>query len=242
MPSRVPTTSDFPAHLQFHITLPPPSAPRATNVIILLHGLGDTLTPFINLAEQLNLPETTCLALQAPIPLPFDLGGFYWSDELTFDQVSGAMDPDSGFDKVLKMIGRDIIQEGLIGGCGYTLREIMLFGLGQGGMAALAVAASMSEDELGGIVSLGGPLPASCLGVRDVKTPILVLGGSSASMITRTALESLRKTCKRVEYHKWKRVGDGMPRNREEMLPIMRFFSRRLRSQSGVPEGSVEVG
>ena len=45
-----------------------------------------------------------------------------------------------------------------------------------------------------------------------------------------------------VEYHKWDRAGDGMPRNRDEMLPIMRFFARRLRSRKGVPEGSIEVG
>jgi hypothetical protein len=32
-----------------------------------------------------------------------------------------------------------------------------------------------------------------------------------------------------------------MPRSREEMLPIMRFFARRLRSRGGVPEGAVEV-
>ncbi len=37
------------------------------------------------------------------------------------------------------------------------------------------------------------------------------------------------------------RIQDSMPRSREEMLPIMRFFARRLRSRGGVPEGAVEV-
>jgi hypothetical protein len=32
-----------------------------------------------------------------------------------------------------------------------------------------------------------------------------------------------------------------MPKNREEALPMMHFFARRLRSQKGVPEGSVEL-
>ena len=242
MPSNLPRPSDFPSHLHLDITHPPPSACRTTNVLILLHGLGDTSAPFTNLAKQLNLPETTCIALQAPTPLPFDLGGFYWSDDLTFDQTSGAMDPDSGFGKVVKMIGKDIIEEGLIDRCGYTTREIMIFGLGQGGMAALAVASAMNGQELGGVVSLGGPLPSSSLGSKDVETPILVLGGSSSSAITRTSLENLRRTCKSVEYHKWKRAGDGMPKDREEMLPVMRFFARRLKSRAGVPEGSAEIG
>lgn len=211
-------------------------------MLILLHGLGDTSGPFTNLATQLNLPETTCISLQAPTPLPFDLGGFYWSDDLTFDQNSGVMDQDSGFEKVKGLIGEEVVEEGLIKRCGYTHREIIFFGLGQGGMAALAVAASLRDKELGGVVSLGGPLPSSSLGFRDVITPTLVVGGSSDSMITRTALENLRRACKSVEYHKWKRAGDGMPKDREEMLPIMRFFARRLRSGTGVPEGSVEIG
>jgi hypothetical protein len=32
-----------------------------------------------------------------------------------------------------------------------------------------------------------------------------------------------------------------MPANRDEMLPIMQFFSRRLRSMKGVPAGVVEL-
>jgi hypothetical protein len=42
-----------------------------------------------------------------------------------------------------------------------------------------------------------------------------------------------------VEYVRWEREGDGMPRSREEMLPVMRFLARRLRM--AVPEGMEEV-
>jgi hypothetical protein len=45
-----------------------------------------------------------------------------------------------------------------------------------------------------------------------------------------------------VEYIKWGKAGDGMPTNREEMVPIMRFFARRLKSRAGVPVGAVELG
>ena len=241
MASRLPESSDFLPALQLTITPPPSSAPQPTNVLILLHGLGDTLTPFADLGKKLSLPETACVSLQAPAPLPFDLGGFHWGDDITFDQASGQMDFDTGFTKSIKIITQDIIEGGLIQKCGYKLREIILFGFGQGGMAALATAASMTE-ELGGIISIGGPLPSTTASAKTVKTPVLVLGGSSNTLITRTAIEKLKAAVTNVEYHKWNRYGDDMPQNREEMLPIMRFLARRLRSRKGVHAGSVEIG
>lgn len=241
MPTRLPNKDDFPQSLVLSITPPPALSLHATNVLILLHGLGDTVPSFNNLGKQLALPETTCISLQAPKPLPFELGGFHWGDDITFDQSSGQMDFDTGFTKAVKIIKQDIIEDGLVKKCGYKPREIMLFGFGQGAMAALAAAASTAE-ELGGIVSIGGPLPYSNTNANAVKTPVLVLGGSSSTLITRTALDGLKAAFQNVEYQKWSRAGDGMPRNRDEMLPIMRFFARRLRSRAGVPEGSVEVG
>ena len=240
MPKRLPTLSDFPSSLKITIIPPPASAPQLSNVLILLHGLGDTLASFTNLGQQLALPETICITVQAPTPLPFDLGGFHFGDDIQFDAATGQMDFDTGFSKAVVMLKRDVIQEGLIDKCGFKPREIMFFGFGQGAMAALATVSSIS-DELGGAVSIGGPLPAS-VSAKDVKTPVLVLGGSSNSLITRTALEKIKTTFLSVEYHKWNRISDSMPRSREEMLPIMRFFARRLRSQKGVPEGSVELG
>jgi len=240
----IPTSTTFPAKLNLTITPPPPTHPP-TNILILLHGLGDTHASFDTLARQLSLPETACLTLQAATPLPFDLGGFHWGDDIIFDQASGTMDFDTGFTKSTRLIKEEIIKEGLMGKCGYKLREIMLFGYGQGGMAALAVAASLAaEQELGGVISIGGTLPSSVSTVspRKVKTPVLVLGGSSHSLVTSSAVARLKDVFETVEYMAWNKSGDGMPANREEMLPIMQFFARRLRSRHGVPEGSMEVG
>ena len=240
MPYRLPTQSDFPPTIHLTITLPPPKSPQLTNILILLHGLGDTSAPFTTLGRQLALPETTCISLQAPTPLPFELSGFHWGDDIQFDQATGNMDFDTGFTKAIKIIKEDIIEKGLVSKCGFKHREIMIFGFGQGAMAAIAAATSMTE-ELGGIISIGGPLPASCKHAKGVTTPVLVLGGSSNTLITRTALTDLKDSFQNVEYHKWSKGGDSMPQNREEMLPIMRFFARRLKSRKGVPEGSVEI-
>lgn len=157
----------------------------------------------------------------------------------------GTMDYDTGFEKSSRVVKEDIIEKGLIRNCGYNPRNILLFGFGQGGMAAVAAALAF-KIELGGIVSIGGPLPFDFLDIGDKKpknqTPVTVLGGSSQSLITQSALTSLKKSFQVTEYVKWPRPGDAMPRNRDEMLPIMKFFARRLQSRSGVPEGSIEVG
>ncbi|KAI9759647.1 MAG: hypothetical protein M4579_002215 [Chaenotheca gracillima] len=245
MVPRLPTPSDFPDSLQIGIVPPsPPSTPLA-NVLILLHGLGDNHEAFTSLGKNLNLPETVCISVQAPTPLPFDLGGFHWGDDIQFDQASGAMELDTGFERTKRVLGKVVIQQGLLERCGFRRRDIVMFGFGQGGMAALGVTLSLEASEggeLGGVVSIGGTAPTSVKGAdRKAKTPVLVLGGSTKTQVTASALSRLRDSFEFLEYKKWAKEGDGMPRNREEMLPIMQFFARRLRSLKGVPEGSVEL-
>jgi len=253
---RLPTASDFPPSLSLTITPPPPPPPHSPqNVLLLLHGLGDTLSPFTTLSRQLSLPETCCISLQAPTPLPFDLGGFHWGDDIIFDQATGEMEFDTGFKKSTRVLGE--IVHVLIEKCGFQAREILLFGYGQGGMAALAVTASF-KDEFGGVVSIGGPVPSSVsltpssiptpstpspstLPAPKNRTPLLLLGGSTHTLLTPSALTKTKAIFAFVEYKNWPRASDSMPRNREEMFPIMEFFSRRLRSRRGVPEGSVEI-
>ena len=240
MSPRLPTASEFPPSLKLTVTPPPASSPQLTNILILLHGIGDTLASFTALGEQLCLPETTYISVQGPTPLPFELGGFHFGDDIQFDSASGQMELDTGFSQIIRVLKEDVIQETLIRKCGYQPREIILFGFGQGAMAAMATASSMFE-ELGGVISIGGPLPTLSHPSKGSKTPVLVLGGSSSTCITRTVVEKLKAAFTDVEYHKWSKIGDGMPSNREEMLPIMRFLAGRLRSRKGVPEGSLEI-
>lgn len=240
MAPQLPTPSQFPPKLNLTVS-PPPSSQQAINVLILLHGLGDTNVSFTTLGKQLALPETACISLQAPTPLPFDLAGFHWGDDIHFDSTDGHMELDTGFVKAVEIIAEDVINATLVKQCGYTPRNILLFGFGQGGMAALAAVHSLPA-ELGGVVSIGGPLPTSLIAKEKSKTPVLALGGSSNTLTTKSAVNRLKTAFDNFEYHKWDKRGDGMPSNREEMLPIMKFFARRLRSRSGVPEGSVEIG
>lgn len=263
MPGRLPNKSDFPPAINLTVTprkqpsnfgsmlgtqtltsRAAPSSQPPTNVLILLHGLGDTNASFTRLGQQLSLPETACIALQAPNPLPFELGGFHWGDDLIFDQSTGEMDLDTGFKISIRILVDGIIRGALISKCGYKAREIMIFGFAQGGMVGLQAAAEFEGEELGGVISIGGvlslSLPLKALDKKS-KTPILVCKGSRGSAVTDSAKSKLKDAFNFVEIKEWKKTGDGMPSNREEMLPIMQFFARRLRSTRGVPAGSVEL-
>lgn len=151
---------------------------------------------------------------------------------------------DTGFKGAVRLIADRVIREGLMAKCGYKAREIVIFGFAQGGMAGLQAAAELETEELGGVVSIGGGLslstPPKTLAKKN-KTPILVCRASRGSKVTDSAVSKLKDVFEYTEVKDWKRNGDGMPSNREEMLPIMQFFARRLLSRRGVPAGSVEL-
>lgn len=107
-------------------------------MLILLHGLGDKHDSFTNLGKQMNLPETACVSVQGPTNL-LDLGGFHWGDDIIFDSTSGGLDADAGFKQTTDFLLK-LLRDGLVEKCGYSLRELMFFGFGQGGMAALNAA------------------------------------------------------------------------------------------------------
>lgn len=86
----------------------------------------------------MNLPETACIAVRGPQNL-LDLGGFHFGDDVVFNSSFGGIDADAGF-KTSNELLKSIVQDTLIEKCGYKMREIIFFGFGQGGMAALSSA------------------------------------------------------------------------------------------------------
>lgn len=283
----LPVAGDFPSHATVVLSYPgssdstpPPTltSQQASNIVVLLHGLGDTAAKFASFGRALNLPETICVTVQAPSPLPaglVDQEAFHWGDDVMLDD--GGLSMDAGFGRATKLIAREIIADTLVKKHGYKLRDILLVGLGQGGMAALAAArelgvnppvreelpeATLSSStttiesigssssridhhvSLSGVVSFGGvyPLSANAVGVKD-RTPVLLLAGREGlgSDVSDTAVKRTKEAFQFVELHRWSRRGDGMPRDRDEMLPVMQFFARRLKSRKGVPAGSIEL-
>ncbi|KAI5293787.1 hypothetical protein KEM52_005233 [Ascosphaera acerosa] len=299
----IPRKSDFPPQVTLEIVPPPSSsatpsaasAPRSTNVLIILHGLGDSHAPYVSFARALNLPETTCLVLRGPAAMPFGIPGFHWGDDLLLDSSTGLPDADPGFEKSVRTIACAVVIDTLVRKLGYRAREILLLGLGQGGSVACAVAleverqlasaataaaaadqadrdagagptsgaaatstpppipesAAHLDRELGGVIAIGAVLPLSATRPNapypgKAKTAVLLVGGSgtgaSNALADSSGVKRTQQAFGAVEVVRWRdRKGDGMPRNREEMLPLMQFLARRLRSRHGVPEGSVEI-
>lgn len=162
---------------------------------------------------------------------------------MIFDQSAGEIDLDAGFAKSTSVLWEQVVNGALFEKCGYGPRDVMILGFGQGAMVALQLVALKPEMEFGGVIAIGGRLPSSSSGSGSkAKTPVLVLGGSRSNQVTRSAVDVLKARFGEVEYVKWAKAGDSMPANREEMVPIMRFLARRLKSRAGVPEGAVELG
>ncbi|OKO99813.1 hypothetical protein PENSUB_8030 [Penicillium subrubescens] len=253
MPTKTPTQSDFPPNLTVTITLPPstPASAPTPNILLLLHGIGDSAAGFTSFGRAINLPETTVLAVQAPAPLPFDLGGFHWGDDVSFDSRTGTLDMDAGFTRSTSLLANEVIRQTLVQKCGYQLREIMILGFGQGGMAGLAAARELgstgtdgkASGALSGVISIGAPyaLSGARSGAKN-RSPVLLVAGRDSEVVSDGAVRRTKEVFEFVEVSRYARRGDGMPSNRDEMLPVMQFFARSLRSQQGVPKGSVEIG
>lgn len=99
------------------------------------------------------------------------------------------------------------------------------------------------EQELGGVISVGGPLPSEAPASMSPKrkTPILICSGTESPWVTSSAEDKVKHVFESVQFNRYRRSGDTMPKSRDEMYPIMQFFARRLKSSAGVPAGSVEL-
>lgn len=156
---------------------------------------------------------------------------------------------DAGFKRATSLLLDEVIRGVLVRKCGYRPAEILVLGFGQGGMAALVAAREMAQSQsagsdasLSGVISIGAPYPlsGSTVGAKS-RTPVLLVGGREPTAVSEGAIRRTKQVFEFVEVHQYGRKGDGMPRNRDEMMPVMQFFARRLRSWQGVPEGSVEI-
>ncbi|CAO3681437.1 unnamed protein product [Rhizopus stolonifer] len=130
------------------------------NLLILLHGLGDSKMPFAKLGQQLKLPQTATLAVQAPEAVPYMDGCYQWFP--TFDMFTGDFlapgNPErmKGLTNTRKKM--DELLEHLINHCGWNPPNIFLFGFSQGGTIALDTVLFGNVRNLGGVISISGYL------------------------------------------------------------------------------------
>lgn len=143
-----------------------------------------------------------------------------------------------------------LVGEVLLGKCGWEMSDIMFFGFGQGGSLALGLASRLrasprvvdvtdpstsgggeskaAKGAFKGVVSVGGPLPASMVPTvsarQKSRTEVLLV------QLDAESVDAVRREFEHVRVVNWKRREVAMPRDREEMFPIMKFFADRLNS------------
>ncbi|KZT65185.1 hypothetical protein DAEQUDRAFT_769041 [Daedalea quercina L-15889] len=209
------------------------------NLLILLHGLGDTHEPFGKLGRQLKLPQTVTLALRAPQQIPFLYEqAFQWYT--SFDPLGELVErPDPTpalelLDRILAHLTKD---------CAWPPGRIHFFGFAQGGSVAAEVALRwwraeferQHQDEgytvrpLGTIVSVSGPLMSYPTLSTLCPTPVLLFHRTppAESALKASDIAAFRKGFSRFIEVK-KGTKDGMPASKDEWEPIMRFWSERL--------------
>ena len=138
-----------------------PNTPRNNpNLLLLLHGLGDTPDPFAAFANKLALPQTSALSLRGPLALPLDdLPGRMWHESFDVDgtlmtgeaarrgRVEGVRARSLGHATRRRLYA---LLQVLESGCGWPRERIFLFGYAQGGTAVLDLLSHIEEDHSGG--------------------------------------------------------------------------------------------
>ncbi|KAI0884457.1 alpha/beta-hydrolase [Annulohypoxylon maeteangense] len=259
MPTRIPKPEDFNhLSPSLHISLIFPEIPETTTaILILFHGLGDSEASFASFAKSINLPGVLAISVRGVSPIPPALLGseasgpprnFHWGDDLTLSPSTGDLDTDPGFSKAEGLVLGKLIRETLIEKCGWDTDDIVLFGFGQGGSLALGLSSKIRQGErvvdvtegngaasttFKGVVTIGGPLPTSMIPTISARgksrTPILACHGRSSENLDEDAMDLLRKEFAFIREVKWNKSNDDMPRNKDEMVPIMRFFAEKIR-------------
>ncbi|GAA6062228.1 hypothetical protein JCM10212_000807 [Sporobolomyces blumeae] len=234
-----------------------------SNLLILLHGLGDTLEPFKHLGESLNLPQTAVLSLQAPTQIPLlDEPAFEWW--ASFDPL-GEIIPNPNPTATLQLVHK--VLSHLVSTCQWNLNEIHLFGFAQGGTVAgelglysranpiikattepassttTTTSPPSNVDSLGSIVAVSAPLlshPTTSSPSQATSTPVcLVYRAPEAREINLPSWKKAYGDAKVTEVRlEGGRGREGMPRGMDEWRGIMKFWSEVLTRRSAIERSS----
>lgn len=124
-----------------HRYVPAQSPRKPEKLLIVLHGLGDSLRGFSFFPQELNLPELSFLLLNAPDPYH---GGYSWFDFLG--------DPEPGVLRSRALL-LQLLEE--LRAQGFAPENLFLFGFSQGCLMAVD-AGLRCPDLLGGICGVSG--------------------------------------------------------------------------------------
>ena len=190
-------------------------------VMVVLHGLGDSLNGFLFLPGMLRLPDVSCLLVNAPDPY---YGGYSWYDY--------AGDPEPG---VLR--SRDLLKTLLteLKDQGVAPADTFLFGFSQGCLMAVDAGLHAAEP-LGGIVGVSGYVAFSDrypeeFGPAARAQKFLITHGRRDPMVAfepaRAQFEALRGLGVDLEFRAYDKVHTILPKELDDIAAWLRGRGER---------------
>jgi phospholipase/carboxylesterase len=171
-----------------------PSARHSDKLMIVLHGKGDSLRPFKNFNEELDLPDFNFLLLNAPKKF---LGGYSWYGDPPY-QKQGVLKVR---EKMFRLLD-DLIEQG------WKPENIFLLGFSQGCLVSSDVALHYPQP-LGGLVGISGyfqfyPRWRKEISPTALKTPWLLTHGQHDDVLpieeTKYGVKKLRSIGLRIDW------------------------------------------
>lgn len=244
-----------------HFSYAPSPTGVDSNLMVLLHGLGDTLASFQTLGRSLQntLPQTAVLSVQAPLRVPlleeeawmwwesFDALGECTLTDLAYEAnaaVNTHPDPRHAIQALSSLLGylRAAPEDG---GCGWPAHRIHLFGYAQGGslvLETLAAERTAAQALCSSAVSVCGPLLSLPTFSPLLDTPVCLVTRFPAAAVqssaqARSVLAAARKAFKNVTHinfpPKDPMLTEDMVRG-TEWPTVLEFWTRFLKNRSAL--------
>jgi predicted esterase len=228
---RIPTAEELRALPVVANIIPPKARERVENIIIALHDHSGNEFLLQEFAElRLRPKDTTCLLLRGVSAVAGKENSYQWKDNLnTFFTTS-------------QLILGEVISALLISKCNFAARRIIVFGQGEGAMAALATLLTWERVELGGVICVGGQLPSYATLSGDIKskTAVLLLGGA-LGMTTPAAKNRIEQNFSYVDCDLLEGKDDVLPRG-HQLISLQDFFEHRLHHEEWTKPAIITFG
>jgi predicted esterase len=229
---RIPTTEELRAlPVKAHM-IPPKGKEGVENIIIVLHDHSGNENFLQDFAEKSLRPkDTACLLLRGVSAVAGKENSYQWEDNV------------DTFLKTSQLVLDDVISALLVSKCNFPARKIVLFGQGEGAMAALTISSAWERVEFGGVICVGGQLPSHIAPSRDTKskTAVLLLGGS-LGMTNPVAKHRIQQNFSYVDCDLLEGKDDALPRNKQQLRSLRDFFSHRLHEEEWTKPAVITFG
>ena len=210
------------------------------NCVIMMHDKTKAEPSLHKLALRLQkvLPESVFLLLGALQASSSDEKGRNLNDL----REANDSEDDRGFPRQSSTILLDVIKHNLIDKFRFSPRNIIILGHRQGGTDALAAVALWENIEFGGVISIGGTMPAfnPLNPIIKAKTPALIIGGELGG-IKESDLRQIREHFTYVESDIRRTSNDDIP-EAEHIEILLEFFAHRLRGEEWTKQAVISFG